>query len=178
MPFRGFMKELLYFSSSDLMIQVAYLKKENALHYFSHRKLTFGERVIVEQYLLTNIAVKTEYYKKHPANLNYLGINSKLVKDLNQFHLKNTMSNLRDKEQEVSSSVRNLIDQSMANYYFEQIGNTILEIRKIIDEPISEHEIATYKNRLQELVTAYNAHNKVKVTCKEVVPRELHRYIL
>ena len=74
------MKELLYFSSSDLMVQVLYEKEGNSLNYFTHRKLSFGERVIVEQYLLTNIAVKTEYYKKQPANFNYGGISGQLVK--------------------------------------------------------------------------------------------------
>src|SRR3990172_7360706 len=112
---RGFfMRELLYFSSSDLMIQVSYKKDVNSIHYFSHRELSFGERVIVEQYLLTNIAVKTEYYKKHPAMLNYIGVNSQLVKELNQFHLKNTMNTLKEKESKVKSSVKSLIDQSMS----------------------------------------------------------------
>ena len=77
------------------MVQVSYKKEANSLNYYSHRKLSFGERVIVEQYLLTNIAVKTEYYKKYPALFNYLGINSKLTKDLNEFHLKNTIKTLK-----------------------------------------------------------------------------------
>jgi hypothetical protein len=166
------MKELLYFSSSDLMIQVRYQQEGNSLLYSSHRKLTFGERVIVEQYLLTNIAVKTEYYKKHPAVLNYQGVENKLVKELNQFHLKNTLKNLKDKEQDVEDSVKDLIDTSMSNYYFEQIGNVILELRQVAEASL-DGDVDEYRTRLQELIEAYNSYSDKKVTYKEVVPKEL-----
>ncbi|MFQ5822993.1 MAG: hypothetical protein ACE5JB_02960 [bacterium] len=170
------MKELLYFSFSDLMIQVKYSKDVNSLQYASHRKITIGERVIIEQYLLTNIAVKTEYYQKHPSVLVYLGINSKLVKELNLFHLKNTIKFLKDKEQDVENSVKNLITESMSKYYFEQIGNTILEIRKIAKDPYSEKKMVYYKNKLEELVDAYNIYTNRKVTIEEVLPNELISY--
>ena len=79
------MKELLYFSFADMMVKVEYNKDANSLRYASHRKVTFGERVIVEQYLLTNIAVKTDYYKKQPALFIYLGIDAQLVKEMRVF---------------------------------------------------------------------------------------------
>ena len=167
------MKELLYFSSSDLMIQVHYKQEGNSLLYSSHRKLTFGERVVVEQYLLTNIAVKTEYYKKSPAMLNYQGIENTLIKELNQFHLKNTIRSLKDREQDVDNSVRSLIDRSMSNYYFEQIGNAIVELRKITEDPVLNEDLSECKCRLQELIDAYNVYSDRKVTYQEVLPKEL-----
>ena len=171
------MKELLYFSSTDLMVQVSYKKEANSLNYSSHRKLSFGERVIVEQYLLTNIAVKTEYYKKHPAMFNYLGINSKLTKDLNQFHLKNTIKTLKGKDTEVGDSVKKLINKSMASYYFERIGNTILEIREAVKEPLYNKNMQIYESKLKQLVDAYNLHAADKVTYQNVVPEELKYYL-
>jgi len=168
------MRELLYFSSSDLMIQVSYKKDVNSIHYFSHRELSFGERVIVEQYLLTNIAVKTEYYKKHPAMLNYIGVNSQLVKELNQFHLKNTMNTLKEKESKVKSSVKSLIDQSMSNYYFEQIGNTILEIKHTIKgKCFDQNRMFDYRKRLEELIDAYNAYSEKAVELRDVLPVDI-----
>jgi len=170
------MKELLYFSSSDLMIQVSYKKELNSIHYFSHRELSFGERVVVEQYLLTNIAVKTEYYKKHPAMLNYIGVNSKLVKELNQFHLKSTMNNLKDKERKVESSVKSLISESLSSYYFEQIGNMILEIRRLVRETEDITDLLSAGNKLRELLEAYNEHSGKKVTLLEILPSDLQSY--
>lgn len=143
------------------------------MHYYSHRNLTFGERVIVEQYLLTNIAVKTDYYKKSPAILNYLGLDKKLIKELNQFHLKNTIKNLKDKDQDVDNSVKDLIDRSMLNYYFEQIGNVILEIRNIIKDPSPHNQINDYKDQLEKLIQAYNLYSERKVTYQDVLPKEL-----
>lgn len=170
------MKELLYFSSSDLMVQVSYKKDVNSIHYFSHRELSFGERVVVEQYLLTNIAVKTEYYKKHPAMLNYIGIDSKLVKELNQFHLKNTMDTLSEKEEKVKDSVQSLIDESLSNYYFEQIGNTLIEFRKISQNPGKRDELHDFAKKLKELISAYNTHSKNNVELNEIVPSDLKVY--
>lgn len=169
------MKELLYFSSSDLMVQVSYKKDANSIIYFSHRELSFGERVVVEQYLLTNIAIKTDYYKKHPAMLNYNGINIRLLKELNQFHLKNTMDTLKKKEGKVKDSVKNLIDDSMSNYYFEQIGNMILEIKQAVrKESPDEINSESFKNRLEELIEAYNKHSEKQVDFFDVIPIELH----
>lgn len=172
------MKELFYFSFSDLMIQVQYSDQANSLQYSSHRKITFGERVIIEQYLLTNVAIKTEYYSKHPAMLVYLGINSRLVKDLNLFHIRNTIKFLKDKEQDVEKSVRDLIDRSMSNYYFEQIGNTILEIRRCIQEPLLGKELTHYRNKLVDLISAYNLYSERKVSIEEVLPKELIPHII
>ncbi len=172
------MKELFYFSFSELMIQVHYSDQANSLQYSSHRKISFGERIIIEQYLLTNVAVRTEYYNRHPATLVYLGINSKLVKELNLFHLKNTIKFLKDKELQIAKSVRNLIDSSMSNYYFEQIGNIILEIRRAIKDPSATKDLSYYRNSLTDLIDAYNLHADRKVTLEQVLPRELVPYIM
>ncbi len=167
------MKELLYFSASDLMIEVNYKPENNSIHYASHRRLTFGERVIVEQYLLSNVAVKTEYFRKHPAALNYLGIDGRLVKDLNQFHLKNTIKTLKEKEQEVEASVRALIHHSMSNYYFEQIGTKLLELRRKTRGAAADDELRTLQLQLAELVDAYNHYSEKKVQVQDLLPRDL-----
>lgn len=167
------MNELLYFSASDLMVQVRYRQDNNSLNYFTHRKLTFGERVIVEQYLLTNIAVKTDYYKKHPANFNYAGVNSTLVKDLNQFHLKSTMKVLNKKDQELEDEVKNLIEKSMEKYYFEKIGYKLLQIKELLKEPGSEEEMGKHHWQLKELIDAYNLYTEKRIAYEDVVPSEL-----
>lgn len=159
------------------MIQVSYKKEANCLNYCSHRRLSFGERVIVEQYLLTNIAVKTEYYKKHPALFNYSGIDGNLTRDLNQFHLKNTIKTLKEKDLKVEQSVKDLIDQSMAGYYFERIGNTILEVRQAIKDPLLKKDLTIHKSRLRKLVEAYNTHVEKHVKYCDVIPKELKPYL-
>ena len=171
------MKELLYFSFADLMVRVEYNKEANSLRYATHRKITFGERVIVEQYLLTNIALKTDYYKKQPALFIYLGIDKQLVKDLNLFHLKNTLKTLVDKEKDVKASVNNLINQSMLNFYFEKIGDTILAIRDTIQEKKSDSELQQLKQTLEELVEAYNLYTDEKINMEKVLPVELQAYL-
>ncbi|MFQ5636411.1 MAG: hypothetical protein ACE5IR_00270 [bacterium] len=160
------MKELLYFSASDLMIQVDYKSNDNSIHYFSHRQLTFGERVVVEQYLLANVAIKTEYYKKHPAILNYLGINGKLIKDLNQFHLKNTIKSLKGKEKEAEAAVQDLINEALSKYYFEQIGNVLIDLKN------EKQQNRTFlRDQLIELIDAYNLYSDRKVPYEEVLPK-------
>lgn len=172
------MKELLYFSFADLMVRVDYNKDANSLRYSSHRKISFGERVIVEQYLLTNIALKTHYYKRQPALFIYLGVNTQLVKELKLFHLKNTLKTLVDKEKDVKASVNNLINQSMLNFYFEKIGDTILTIRQEVEsEVIDDDLLLEHKQKLEELVDAYNLYSDEKINVQKVLPTELQRFL-
>ncbi len=128
--------------------------------------------------MLTNIAIKTEYYKKHPALLHYNGINSRLVKDLNQFHLKNTMTTLKEKEKKVTDSVQNLIDESLSSYYFEQIGSTILEIRDAVAGTNGKHDLFQFGHKLRVLVDAYNSHAASKVEFRDIIPQELKSYFV
>ncbi|MCH6560543.1 hypothetical protein IH799_09340 [candidate division KSB1 bacterium] len=67
-----------------------------------------------------------------------------------------------------------MINKSLANYYFERIGNTILEIREAVKEPFYNKSMAIYESKLKQLVDAYNVHSVDKVTYQNVVPEELN----
>jgi hypothetical protein len=179
----GDMKELLYFSFSDLLVKVEYSKEANSLKYSSHREISFGERVVIEQYLLTNIALKTDFYNRHPALFIYLGKDEKLVRELNLFHLKNTLKFLAGREKEVKEKVDELISSSMTNYYFERIGDAILELRKSLklgkDNNDTEHNIMIVKEtkeKMNELIKAYNSYSDKKISIENVVPNDLIDY--
>ena len=172
-----FIKQLFYFSSCDLMVQASYRKYVTSIDYFSHRELSFGERVGVERYLLNNVPVKIEYYESQSAMLNYVGVDRKLVKELDQLHLKNTKNSLKAKEAKVKDSVKDLINQSLSNYYFEQIGNTLLEIRRLSGSLERRMLMNVYAEKLKELVEAYNVYAENKVSMDEVVPEELRGYM-
>lgn len=171
------MKELLYFSFSDLLVRVEYCKESNSLKYSTHRDINFGERVVVEQYLLSNFALKTDYYKRHPALFIFLGIDKKLVKDLNLFHLKNTLKSLVSREKEVKEQVQDLINQSMSNYYFEQIGDAIIALRREINGDCRTEIIGESKEKMSELVKAYNLYSDKKIELIEIIPSELKSFI-
>ncbi len=174
---KGSMKELLYFSFSDLLVRVEYSKEANSLKYSSHRNISFGERVVIEQFLLSNIALKTEYYNRYPSLFIYLGEDTNLVKDLNLFHLKNTIKNLTGKDQEVKKQVDELIAESMSNYYFEQIGDEILSLRKKIQAAGNRRFVSEIKIKMDELIKAYNVYSKQKITLEEVIPVDLKKYL-
>lgn len=171
------MKELLYFSFAELMVRVEYNNKANSLRYATHRRLTYTERVIVEQYLLTNMALKTEYYRREPALFVYIGIDAGLLKDLKLFRIKSTLKTLVDKERDVKASVTNLINQSMLNFYFEKIGDTILAIRDGVNRCVELESLQDHRSRLEALVDAYNAYAEQKIDVKNVLPSDLQEYL-
>ncbi len=170
------MSELFYFSFADLMVRVEYSHEANALRYASHRKMTFNERVVVEQYLLSNFAQKTGYYKQQASLFVYLGLEAQLVKDLNLFHLKNTLKTLVDKENDVKASVQGLISSSMQNYYFEQIGDAIVAMRQEVQNGFSTERARPLRKKMEELVQAYNLYSQQQLSVKQVVPLELQSY--
>lgn len=167
------MSELFYFSFSDLMVRAEYNPEANSLRYASHRKITFNERVLVEQYLLNNHALKTDYYKKDPSFFIYLGKEPQLAKELNVFHLKSTLHSLVEKEKEVKESVHDLIHQSMESYYFEQIGEALLAMRQEAAAGVSRERALPMRRKLEELVKAYNLYADQKINVTTVIPVDL-----
>ena len=180
------MKELFYFSKSDLMIQVQYSNHAKALRYASHRQITEDERQAIERYIAENIIAEKESGKYKDASLDYLGIDYKLVSSLNQFHAikpyKETEESFKEQEsnpfgnlnnKNIDRSVKDLIKTSMENYYFEKIGNTIVELRKKIEGNQNETVILKLQNNLEQLVDAYNQFSPRKVEFKEILPKEL-----
>jgi len=167
------MKELLYFSFSDLLVRVEYSKEANSLKYSSHREISFGERVVIEQYLLSNIALKTEYYNRYPALFIYLGKDQKLIKDLNLFHLKNTLKMMAGRDKEVKEQVNELVAKSMSNYYFEQIGDEILSLRRLMQSKSNSAGFSKTQAKMKELIKAYNTYSERKITLDDVIPVDL-----
>lgn len=171
------MKELLYFSFSDLLVRVEYSKEANSLKYAAHRDISFGERVVIEQYLLSNIALKTEYYNRYPALFIFLGKDTKLLRDLNLFHLKNTIKFLAGRDKEVKQQVDGLIAKSMSNYYFEQIGDEILTLRRQVNDKYDVDYLQS-KQKMKELVKAYNVYSDKKITIDDVIPVDLKGHFI
>ncbi len=179
------MKELFYFSKSNVMVQVQFSFQANALMFSSHRQLTETERTIIEKYISENVATESKNPRFVNAIIQYSGVDFKLINHLNQFQAVQPFTDTDQQYQgdvnpfksllskEVENSVQELIQTSMSNYYFEKIGNAILEVRRKIAEQPAEAELRDYRIRLEELVAAYNEHASNKVDLKEVLPKEL-----
>ncbi|MCH8957406.1 hypothetical protein IIA28_19140 [candidate division KSB1 bacterium] len=162
------MKELFYFSQSDLMIQVQYSEASNALSYSSHREITEVERKFVEHYIRTKVTSEAEI-----DSVSYMGINHELAKELNEYHSKNNLKSLHERHEKVDGVVKGLIKESMANYYFDQIGNKLIEVKGMIQEGSAVSELNREKKNLAELVYAYNIYAEQKVNFEKVLPKEL-----
>jgi hypothetical protein len=163
------MNELFYFAFADLMVRVEYDKEANSLRYASHRRITSEERMLVEHYLLTTVAMKTDYYKRHPSRFIYLGVEAQLVKALR----KTTLNHLAEKEWDATTAVEGLINQSMQNYYFEKIGDAILAMRHELRKGAAQARIAPFRRKMEELIKAYNHYSEQKISVPEVIPSEL-----
>lgn len=162
------MKELFYFSQSDLMIQVQHGHTSNSLCYSSHREITEGERKFVEHYIRTKVGTEAEN-----DSVSYLGIDDELARDLNEYHSKNNLKSLHEKHEKIDDAVKDLIKESMANYYFEQIGKKLIEMRGMIQQGGENLELNRERNNLAELVYAYNIYADEKVSFEKVLPKEL-----
>lgn len=163
------MKELFYFSFAEIMARVEYQQQVNALSYATHRKMTANERALVEQYLLAKVAVKTGYYNQPRSRFNYLGVEVQLARFLEHYNCKSGT----EKEQEVSALVKELINHSMQNFYFEQIGDALLALRRELRSDESAARVAPLRRKIGELVQAYNHYSEQSLNLDEVIPTEL-----
>ena len=104
------------------------------------------------------------------------GCSNQLLRDLNLFHLKNTIKFLAGRDKEVKQQVEGLIAKSMSNYYFEQIGDEILTIRKKVKKNLDEINSVESKAKMDELIKAYNIYSDKKITLNDVLPIDLKEY--
>jgi hypothetical protein len=155
------------------MIRVEYDRLDNRFLYSSHRKLSRDERVIVESYILRNVAPKTDYYDRLPSHFIYLGIENELAKELNLYHLRNSLKGMVKKELEIEGFVRNLINKSLSNYYFELIGDEILALRKKLESEATEAQLIGVESKMQQLVRAYNSYSGAELMVEDIFPKDL-----
>lgn len=167
------LQELFYFTAFDLMIQVEYHSWTNALRYATHRRITVEERLVLEQYLLSKVALRTDFYKNEPSLFVYLGVDSKLEARKQKYESSDEAS-IEDRAQE---SVTAVINAAMQDYYFARIGDALANFRHEVNGKDAKQVIANFKREMNELVDAYNAHAEHKLKMSEIVPQELRVFL-
>jgi hypothetical protein len=173
------MTELFYFAGLDLMIKVEYAPEGNSLRYASHRAMEADERAKAEQYIMAEVAPKTDFHSKHPSIFVYLGTDDRLQKELAHFRQKNDLQSATSTENQIAASVRNLINDSMRTYYTEKIGELLLSARSELKQTRrSRSRLPKLRQQMNDLVIAYNAYSDHKVTLHEIIPSELKPYWL
>ncbi len=172
------MKELFYFSMTKLLVEVDYIQDNNTIQYSTHRDIGLEEKRIIEEYILSKFAIKTDYYSMSPSNLKYAGKQTSLKRKLDIMRLRNVLKFMSVREKEAKEKVDELINSSLSNYYFEQIGDTILEIRKQLVNNTNQtvFTIEKSKNEIEELIKAYNNYSGKQISLEKVIPKDLIEY--
>ncbi len=126
------MDELFYFPTFDLLTKIVYAKEANSLRYASHRALTADEKKVIERYILQEVAPKTDYYKRSPSLLLYMGVDLSLKKELKAYQVKDTIRSILNHKQEIEEKVQMLISDSLSAYYFDRLGDRLLELKNLL----------------------------------------------
>ena len=101
-------QDTLFFSVINILIYIEYYAKHHAILYYSHRKLMYDERVMVENFLLDKWAEQqTTYYQDPVSEFSYLGVDESLIEGLNDYYIKNNI-NPDDKNPKLSSSLSDM----------------------------------------------------------------------
>jgi RNA-binding protein YhbY len=116
----------------------------------SHRKISEREKEVIEDYL------KREVFKEDDVTLVYNGVNQTLIKEYNKMYApeptsKPTTMNAA-KAREAQKAVNEVINKAMEAYYFEKIGDFLIQYRDMEAGP----EKGTVLMGLYEMVQAYN----------------------
>lgn len=173
------MNEFIYFSGLDLMIKVRRVKRNNALHYASHRKMAHNERVMAEKYMRAKMITREGRNADRPSTFIYLGTDNRLKRKLASLHAKHDVQRSHRKGREITASVKSLINAAMRNYYTEKIGELIVRARNELGSGLhQEGKLALLQQQMNELVLAYNAYADDKIVLEEIIPEELRPYWL
>ena len=166
------MEELFYFPSFDLLVKIRYAKDTNSIRYATHRAITTDERKIIDRYILSDVAVKTDYYRRTPSLLLYMGVDISLEKELKFYRLHDTIKEALNQKESVDKKVQELISSSLSTYYFERVGDELLKLRKLIRKQASEDEIEGALNVVVTLLEAYNQNSEHPVELRTILPKE------
>lgn len=166
------MNELLFFPFVDVLVRVNYGKDTNSIRYTSHRSLLPDERKFVENYLLKEVAPKTEYYKRTPSILLYVGVEKKLMRNLQYFQVKDVMRKALNHKFLIDKQVKDLISHSLSIYYFEKVGDEIIKLRNLLENDYDDIILEKMLNLISVLLHAYNENSGQNINIKNVLPKE------
>ena len=164
--------ELYYFPTFDLLIKVIYAEEANSLRYATHRSTTLPERKVIDKYVLQEIAPKTDYYKRTPSLLLYMGVDATLKKELKAYQVKDTIKSIIENKHEIEKKVQALISSSLSNYYFERLGDKLLSLRKILELELQPDELENLLTEISILLHAYNQNSGQQIGIEEILPHE------
>ena len=167
------MEEFFYFPTFDLLIKTTYAKEANSLRYCSHRSLKMDEKSAVERYVLTEVGPKTDYYKKTPSILLYIGVDKSLEKELKFYRLQGSVKDILQQNSQIDQQVHSLINESLSAYYFDRVGDELLKLRQSLEESAAEREIEGIIGRINTLLTAYNQRSGQKISIQSILPKKV-----
>lgn len=147
------MKHFFYFSNLGIIAQIEYDQDCNTFSYSTHRPLTFTERILIEQYLLYDVAFKqTKFYEITPATFKYHGVEKCLADEVGRAVEMQAEREAAASESEIGAAIKNVADGAMRNFYFDKICEML------------EGGGAPDAQKLGELVALYNTHADDKIT--------------
>ncbi|NOZ62965.1 MAG: hypothetical protein GXO74_15015 [Calditrichaeota bacterium] len=172
------MEELVYFSKFQLLIRAGYDRDLNVIRYETHRKPLPEEKKSVEVFLISKFALDTDYFQESSSSLIFNGVDGALEKNLAQMQFESYAKKLDSHYWELELKVSELVHGSLRKFYFEHLGDSILEFRKKVNKrnPDKEIVVEKLKHNILELIEAYNRYSETKVTVDKAVPRDLRDY--
>lgn len=171
------MEELYYFPVMSLMVKVVYAKEANSLRFATHRAIKPNERRMVEKYILSEFAPQTEYYQRSPSLLLYMGVDRTLRKKLGVNQVRETIKHVLSQKSQVEASVKKCISEALSAYYFERIGDELINLKKSIQKQPDHVDFAGIVSRIAILLEAYNENSGQNIRVETILPKEaLLRY--
>ncbi|NOY57710.1 MAG: hypothetical protein GXO75_02095 [Calditrichaeota bacterium] len=166
------MDDLYFFPSLNVLIKIVYSKDANSLRYATHRRVSEKERKVIEQYILREYGPQTQYYKRWPSILLYMGIEKNLEKELKYYRLQDTFKEILTSKAQVEKKVKKLISQSLSNYYFERVGDELVKLRQYIMMDNAE-KVDESMNVITVLLEAYNQNSGQSIEITRILPKEV-----
>jgi len=73
----------------------------------------------------------------------------------------------------IENQVKDLISQSLSNYYFEKVGDELIKLRELLKENYTELNVENMLKQISLLLRAYNENSGQNIHIKNILPREV-----
>ena len=168
------MKNVYYFSSLDLLVQIRESQGKRIIHFTTHRPASEEELQQIETFIANKFDLCKEGSDEdcESVYLLYLGVEESLQQENHYQILQGTIQEVVNKKQIIDRKVKQLIDESLSTWYFEKLGEKLISLRRAINQTANPQHIQQMISEISLLLDAYNLHAGQDLRLAQILPQE------
>ncbi len=102
-----------------------------------------------------------------------MGVDLSLKKELKAYQVKDTIRSILNHKQEIEEKVQMLISDSLSAYYFDRLGDRLLELKNLLSGDAEAEAVEPLIREIGVLLEGYNQYSGRQISIESILPGEI-----